>query len=106
MLYEIDNTLYIDDRYPADVFAEERRAARERRAELAAMYDELAKQVKFAEQAAMDELAAFGNIEYETGVSDSEWSELDDERNEYAFECACWDFYAPSFKGYDLYELY
>lgn len=55
--------------------------------------DALIEMVDMATEAALDELAAFGCIEFEYGVPWTEWAELySDPMAEYAFDCAGWDY--------------
>ena len=68
--------------------------------------EEIVEMVEMAEEAAMDELEAFGFIAFEDGVTASEWAELDDDDSaDYAFDWAHWDF-GDEYGRIDMYELY
>lgn len=77
--------------------------------------DALIEMADMATEAALDELAAFGCIEFECGTPWTDWAELDDDPSaDFAFDCFAWDYDEDRLpnpeiwgaRSIDLYELF
>ena len=100
MLYTNDGTLAIDDRpAPRGLFTAERRAARERREQLAGIYEEMrqmAEEIAAIEEAASVELEQLGCIEMRPQFDWSRKARPDERGSMAAIVAICTEEYLPS----------